>query len=299
MRAQSVIQAVSALAEESGCAVGAGIPARLAELLLPALIAGIRDGVIDGDTPLVSEIRRAASENGLRPRDVASLAYLVERAALDELALEESFGETDSWPAIAHVVRQSSFAMLGAFAEGFDGPAESVRDTLTSLHTRPVLLAAVEKELKRTGRLRHSFALILFDVDGLAEINAAHGRSLGDLVLERVAFTIGTYFREQDWVSRCSGGAFGVLLPETAPADALKLAERVRSTVEGRLRLRDYRSGAEVAVTVSAGVVLVDGADLAIDAEQLLQQAERIVERAKQTGRNRVEQVEVPALGRA
>jgi diguanylate cyclase (GGDEF)-like protein len=272
------------------------LAARLASLILQLLIAAVRDAGIDPRSPDVSDLRRIARDRLLPPSELFGLVYLLERAALDELALDESFGATsEPWPAIARLVRRSSFAVLASFAERLAQEAgeDALTDALTTLHTRPVLLAALEKEIQRSERFGHPFALIVFDVDHLADINAKHGYGLGDRVLERIGIVLRNYFREQDWVTRCAGDRFAVLLPETQQEHAAQLAERVRVTVEDRLALRDHRSDAQVPVTVSVGMVSLEAVDASVRADAVLREAEQAVNRAKLGGRNRVERVDI------
>jgi diguanylate cyclase (GGDEF)-like protein len=229
-------------------------------------------------------------------RQLFGLVYVVERAALDELALDESFGATsEPWPALAQTVRRSSFSVLSAYADRLnrDPGRDALTDALTTLHTKSVLIAATDKEIQRAERTKHPFALILIDVDRLSDINAKHGYGSGDRVLERLGILIRNYFREQDWVGRFSGDAFAVLLPETHHEPAEQLAERVRTTVEGRMALHDYRSQEELPVTVSVGVVFAESVDRSIRAEQMFEEAQQAVYRAKLAGRNRVEKVEI------
>ena len=202
------------------------------------------------------------------------LVYVVERAALDELALDESFGATsEPWPALAQIVRRASFDVLAAYAGHLEiTPGDkALVDPLTTLHTRPVLVAALEKEIQRAERFGHPFALILMDVDRLADINAKHGYGSGDRVLERLGILLRNYFREQDWVARFAGDAIAVLLPETQREHAELLAERVRTTVEGRMALHDYRSEEQVPVTVSVALVFAESVDPSVRAEQLFE----------------------------
>ena len=178
-------------------------------------------------------------------------------------------------------------------------PGDSaIVDPLTTLHTRAVFLAALEKEIQRSERFGHPFAVILLDVDRLADINAKHGYGSGDRVLERIGFTVRNYFREQDWVARYAGDSFAVLLPETHREHAEQLADRIRATVETRLELHDYRSDEQVPVTVSVGVLIAEAVDQSVRAEQLLDDVKEAVDRAKQAGRNRLERVDV-ALNRS
>ena len=188
--------------------------------------------------------------------------------------------------------------MCATSSEARGQPGSEITDSLTTLHTRAIFLAALEKEIQRSYRFSHPFALILIDIDRLTEINATHGYSAGNFVIERVGIVVRNYFRETDWVARSSGGAFAVLLPETQRADAQRLANRVRITIQERLQLHDYRSDDQFPVTVSVGVLVAETVDQSVQADQLLVEAEEAVGRAKKAGHNRVEHAEA-VIGRA
>jgi diguanylate cyclase (GGDEF)-like protein len=270
--------------------------ANLADLILQLLVVAVRDAELDPRTSRVADLRQVARDFGLTVRQLFGLVYVIERAALDELALDESFGATtEGWPGIAQMVRRGSFDVLAAIAERItrEPDQSALHDSLTALHTRAVLLTVLEKEILRGVRFKHPFAMILIDVDHLAEINAKHGYGFGDRVLERIGIVIRNYFREQDWVTRCSEDAFAVLLPETLRANAELLADGLRVTVEERLALRDYRSEEQVQVTVTVAVLISIGVDSGLRAEQVLREAEDAIRRVKQSGRNRVEIVEM------
>jgi len=187
------------------------------------------------------------------------------------------------------MLRRASFDVCAAFSETRAQPGSEITDSLTTLHTGAVFLAALEKEVQRSYRFSRPFALMLIDIDRLAEINATHGYDAGDFVIERVGIVVRTYFRETDWVARSSGGAFEVLLPEIQRADAQRLANRMRITIQERLQLHDYRSDDQFSVTVSVGVLVAETVDQSVQADQLLVEAKEAVSRAKQAGRNCVE----------
>jgi diguanylate cyclase (GGDEF)-like protein len=269
---------------------------RLAALILQLLALAAREGELDPRSDAITDLRHAAERQHVTVRQLFGLVYLVERAALDELALDESFGATsEPWPALAQTVRRSSFSLLAAYAERLNREPgrDALTDALTTLHTRAVLAAATDKEIQRSERFGHPFAIIVVDIDRLSEINARHGYGSGDRVLERLGILMRNYFREQDWVGRFSGDGFAVLLPETHREHAVLLAERVRTTVESRMALHDYRSEEEVPVTVSVGVVFVESVDRTVRAEQLFDEVRQAVHRAKLAGRNRVETVDI------
>lgn len=269
---------------------------RLATLILQLITAAIRDGDLDPRSAAVADAQQLAADKNISARPLAGLIYVMERSALDELALDESFGATsEPWPSIAQSVRRGSFEVLAVFSEHFVPDAATLIDPLTTLYTKAVFMTALEKEIQRCERFGRPFALILLDVDRLADINAKHGYGAGDRVIERIGIVIRNYFREHDWVARFAGDAFAVLLPETSGEHAESLAERMRKTVEERLELHDYRSEEQTPITVSVGVVIAESVDQSIRAEPLMLTAKDAVNRAKQAGRNRVERVVLAA----
>ncbi|HXG89393.1 MAG TPA: diguanylate cyclase [Vicinamibacterales bacterium] len=227
-----------------------------------------------------------------------TFSYLVLSAAVDELSLDQQLGATtEPWPQVTQTLRRAVFDVLAAWTmRTVELPsAAAITDTLTTLHTRPVFEVALDKECQRAERFEHWLSLIMMDVDNLAEINRVHGYGVGDRVLERMGILTRTYFRQHDWVARYSEDSIAVLLPETGPADAALLADRTRTMVHDRLTFRDYRTDQRANVTVSVAVVSARALEgEPVDTEQFLAETERAVERAKTSGRNRVEQVEIP-----
>lgn len=270
---------------------------RVGQLLVELLAFAVREGRLDPRGGFVSDLHRVVLERGLSVDRLFSFTYLTERAALDELALNETIGATsEPWPLVAQLVRRGSFDLLAAYTERAQlEPSElTITDRLTTLYSRPMLEAALEKEVERAGRFGHSLSLILFDVDRLSVINKEHGYGVGDKILERLGITVRKYFRQHDWVARHSEDSIAVLLTRTEAADAAELAERLRRTVEQRLGFRDHRTDQPVTVTVSAAVVNIQaGAGNVFDPARLMAQAEAAVDRAKQLGRNRVERLDV------
>ncbi|MBI3490716.1 MAG: GGDEF domain-containing protein [Acidobacteria bacterium] len=269
---------------------------RLGRLLVQLLAIAVRDGRLDPRGGFVTDLHRVILERVVPMERLFTLAYLTERTALDELALDESIGATsEPWPLVARLVRRGSFDLLGAYAERVQlEPAEAaVIDRLTTLHTRVMLDAVMAKEFERAGRFGYPISLILFDIDRFSSINKDHGYGVGDRILERLGILVRQYFRHHDWVARHSEDSIAVLLTRTEAANANALAERVRATVEERLGFTDHRNDQAVPVTVSAAVVNLKVAEGdVIDPDRVLAEAEAALERAKRNGRNRVEYVD-------
>jgi diguanylate cyclase (GGDEF)-like protein len=152
----------------------------------------------------------------------------------------------------------------------------------------------LRKESHRAERFSHWLSLILFDVNDFSAVNQQHGYGVGDRVLERLGILLRSYFREHDWVARYADDAIAVCLPETAPEDALALADRARVMVSERLTFRDYRTEQRVAITVSTALVSAQAAQgQPIDIAQVLAEAEAATARAKSSGHARVEHVQL------
>jgi len=269
---------------------------RMGEIVVQLLEMAIRDGKVDSRGGVVADLHRVTLERNLTAGRLFTFVYLLERSALDELALSETIGATsEPWPLVAQLVRRASFDVLAAYTERVQlEPTEAaIVDKLTTVHTRPMFDAVLAKELERAGRVGQSVSLILFDVDHLSAINQEHGYGVGDRILERLGILIRQYFRQHDWVARHSEDSLVVLLSGTDAAHASQLAERVRATVEERLPFVDHRTDQPVRVTTSAAVVNLEvTVGDVIDPERLLADAETAVERAKREGRNRVVRVD-------
>jgi diguanylate cyclase (GGDEF)-like protein len=269
---------------------------RIGEIVVQMLLLAIRNTKVDPRGGAVADLHRVALERNLSAGRLFTFVYLLERSALDELALNETIGATsEPWPLVAQIVRRASFDLLASYTEHAElEPSEAaVVDKLTTLYTRALLDAVLGKELERAARFGAPISLIMFDVDGLSAINQQHGYGVGDRILERLGILIRQYFRQHDWVARHSEDAIVVLLSRTDGDSAAELAERVRSTVEDRLEFVDHRTDTRVHVTISAAVVNVDVSvgDI-VDPDRLLADAEIAVDRAKKQGRNRVVRVD-------
>jgi diguanylate cyclase (GGDEF)-like protein len=275
--------------------VAGGDRARVADLLIQLLATSVRDGMLDLSGESMADVERLIADKGLTIALLFSMVYLTERAALDELATNDLVGmSSETWPAITQLVRRASFDVCSSCVEHLSDQTRdgNVVDALTTVHTRTVFLAALEKEIQRSERFAHPFALIVLAVDRLSDINATYGDRAGDRVIERIGIVVRNYFRDTDWVARSSGREFAVLLPETQSGNAERLAERIRTAVEERLQLHDYRAEQPFPVTVSVGVLSAECVDPLAKAEDLLARAADAVERAQQAGGNRVERAD-------
>jgi diguanylate cyclase (GGDEF)-like protein len=163
--------------------------------------------------------------------------------------------------------------------------AEASRtDALTGLLNRRGFLAAWEAEAARSRRSGRPTTLVLADLDGFKAVNDAAGHLAGDELLRRAARALAAEIRAQDVVGRWGGEEFNLLLPETALAGGVEVAEKLRRSI-AEVRA-DPAGGGPLRVTASFGVAEhAPGERL----ERTVAAADAALYRAKAAGRDRVE----------
>jgi len=204
---------------------------RLGNVVVRLLGDAVIDGRIDSRGPGISELTSLADDREVSPTLLFSFIHIAMNTAIDELSLDARVGlNTEPWPQAAQLIRRAAFDVLGGFTTRlmYAPQRSSIEDSLTTLHTRPVLDAVLPKECCRVERFEHWLSMMLIDIDNMAVINKTHGYGLGDRVLERAGILLRTYFRQHDWVARYDEDTIAVLLPETTPDDAMTQPRIVR-----------------------------------------------------------------------
>ena len=163
--------------------------------------------------------------------------------------------------------------------------AEARVDPKTGLFNARHFATALNEELARAARFNRPMSLIMADLDLLRDINNTYGHLAGDAVLKGIAEVFRAQLRHYDVPARFGGEEFSILLPETPPEQALEIAERIRRAVAER-EYEVETASEPIRATVSIGVAGFPKD--AMDANELIHQADLAVYRAKLQGRNRV-----------
>ena len=208
-----------------------------------------------------------------------------------------NFGANDAQRFTRHHATDflSHLAVIAAFClENAVNRARLVRsgmtDALTGWHNRRYFEQRLLEELARARREQKPLACLMLDVDYFKRVNDSFGHLAGDRLLRELTRRIESQVRASDVAARYGGEELVLLLPATRSADALALAERIRTVV--RASPVQVIEGQAVTVTLSIGVATripaMDERDLATVAEALISSADAALYRAKNEGRDRV-----------
>jgi len=160
------------------------------------------------------------------------------------------------------------------------------KDPLTQALNRRGLDEAFRVESARARRYGSQISFLLIDVDDFKKVNDSLGHLGGDRALVHLAQTLYATLRPTDLLVRLGGEEFGVLLPSTALAEALLVAERLQR--ELARRTLEYE-GRLCPLTFSGGVAQWRATE---SLEQWIERADAAMYRAKRAGKNRIEQAQ-------
>ncbi len=162
----------------------------------------------------------------------------------------------------------------------------SATDSLTGLANRRRFEESLGDEWRRAARENDALAAIVMDIDVFKAYNDAYGHPAGDECLRRVAAVVARGARRAGEIAaRLGGEEFAVLLPGSDEAEALELAERLRTAI-AELAI-PHLAATDGRVTASFGVAASAPRPDSPPAT-LMARADRALYRAKQSGRNRV-----------
>lgn len=126
-------------------------------------------------------------------------------------------------------------------------------DPLTGLSNYRHLIDTLDKEIRRSNRTGREFALLMFDLDDLKQLNDNFGHLTGSQALCRTADALTLFCRDIDTAARFGGDEFALLLPETGLQAAHSVARRISGSIA------EDHNGPRFSVSVGVGVFPKDG----------------------------------------
>lgn len=154
---------------------------------------------------------------------------------------------------------------------------------ITGLPIRQQFLRIAEQEFKRAKSEGQPLSLLLFDMDNFRAINNRWGHHAGDDVMADLCKMTRQFLKEKDFAGRLGDGEFALLLVDTAPEQALQLAESLRHAVS---TMPGVHTHSDVQLHISGGLTSLGLDDQTFT--DLLRRAEQALQLAKSNGRNQI-----------
>ncbi|RQW65091.1 sensor domain-containing diguanylate cyclase [Vibrio viridaestus] len=152
-------------------------------------------------------------------------------------------------------------------------------DGLTNLYNRRYIDTILIPYITNRLTSKTPVSVIMFDIDYFKRVNDVYGHHIGDVVLSKVAHTIQSEIRDQDFAARFGGEEILVVLPDTTEVEAFEIAEIIRIKVS-QLTFEEIH----FPITISGGVFCQNHSQC----EELIKRADAKLYQAKHNGRDQI-----------
>ena len=159
-------------------------------------------------------------------------------------------------------------------------------DELTGLYNHRYFQEFLQKSIDEADKKKQEVSLLFMDIDYFKNFNDINGHQAGDLLLKEIGQIMKNCIRGTDAVARYGGEEFAAILPNTTENDAIKIGERIRSSIQNTY-FKGQENQPDKNITISIGVSSYP--KRAISKHQLINTADDALYRAKSFNRNRVE----------
>ncbi|MGC2064114.1 MAG: sensor domain-containing diguanylate cyclase [Thermodesulfovibrionales bacterium] len=159
----------------------------------------------------------------------------------------------------------------------------STTDFLTGLFNRRYFNMRLGEEHQRVKRSADMFSLVMLDIDDFKRYNDNEGHLAGDRILKQIAKVMARTIRANDILARFGGEEFAIIMPETAEATALMVAERIRREIK-KIRQSGTEKFPGRKLTVSIGIAVYN--DCRQPVEDVIERADLALRRAKLQGKD-------------
>jgi diguanylate cyclase (GGDEF)-like protein len=106
-------------------------------------------------------------------------------------------------------------------------------DGLTKVLNRSAFMELLAAQINRFHERNVPFSIIMMDIDDFKKVNDVYGHQSGDMVLENMGRILREKLRSDDIIGRYGGEEFIALLPNTNGKQVVRIAEKLRKSVEG------------------------------------------------------------------
>jgi diguanylate cyclase (GGDEF)-like protein len=128
----------------------------------------------------------------------------------------------------------------------------AITDSLTGVYNTRFFHEILGRETARAERYGTSVSLLMLDIDMFKGVNDTFGHVVGNKVLTEVARILEQTVRNTDFVFRCGGDEFGIVLAGTGLDGARHVAEKIRRRIEAGDILTKLGYSGQVTVSIGA-----------------------------------------------
>ena len=157
------------------------------------------------------------------------------------------------------------------------------RSILTEVYNNRFFVEVLKRETARADRYSTPLSLLMIDIDSFKDVNDNFGHIVGNEVLTQIAKIFKDAVRTTDFVCRCGGDEFGIVLPGTIAKGALPAAKKILERVHSGNILQSL--GLSGTTTVSIGIAEHRHGQLP---ETLVGHADQALYAAKRSGKNTI-----------
>ena len=237
--------------------------------------------LVGGVSSAASDTRRSSERFITQIEDIADAAERSETTTAVSRLVGHAREMTDSLVSLNSRLADSH-AQIEALRDELEHVRqESMTDPLTRLANRSAFDETLGG-LAARGAGSEPFSLLMLDVDHFKRINDDLGHLFGDRVLRLIAGVLTKNLKGKDLPARYGGEEFAVLLPDTPPQAAYRVAEQLREAVAAII-VRRGKGEADLQVTLSCGVATHAHGERP---DALIERADVALYKAKRRGRN-------------
>lgn len=149
-------------------------------------------------------------------------------------------------------------------------------DSVTGLPNRKFLLEQLNQQVKQFSQLKGQFGLVILDIDSLSAINTAHGHTVGDEVIHKVAETIKSTVSVKDFVAKTGDDEFAVIFSGQSTYEVSRHCQEILDKFTQLITIQKHK----VKVSLTAGIAIYPKD--ALNSRELVSNAEIALKKAKQ-----------------
>ncbi|WP_457748627.1 EAL domain-containing protein [Sulfurimonas sp.] len=153
-------------------------------------------------------------------------------------------------------------------------------DKLTGFPNKVLLLDRIEDAIQHAKNSSEQLSIFFLDLDRFKEINDTYGHEIGDELLLQIVARLKECIKDEDTLARLGGDEFAILHKNATKISTINLIDTILIKMKKPFHVKNI----EIFTTFSIGITLYP--QDAMQASQLLRNAETAMYKAKDSGKN-------------